>query len=144
MQQIVIGGCDRTAELLEPMAGAVRAMEERKDSVFLPEHVSALRLACVRSGTELALEYARLIRYSQHVDPGAFCLPPPRGAKGRVMHALRMVLWKVLRYQHERMFFRQNLVNSHLTGLLELQARELRLLRSEVDQLRVGKGPPGS
>ena len=137
--QILIDGHDRTAEFAKSMAAAVQAMEQRKDSVFLPPHLSALRLREARSGAELGSLYADILRYRCHVDPSAFFLPPPRTLRQRAMNLLRRLLWKVLRYQHERMFFRQNLINSHLTGLLDLQARELQALRGELAELRRGK-----
>ncbi len=138
-KQILIGGRDQTADFAVPMAAAVQAMEQRKDSVFLPPHMSALRLREARSGAELVSLYADILRYRHHIDPSALDLPPPRNLRQRAMNLIRRLLWKVLRYQHERMFFRQNLVNSHLTGLLDLQARELQALRVELAELRRGK-----
>jgi hypothetical protein len=140
--QILIGGHDRTAALAAPMAEAVAEMERRKDSVFLPSHMSSLRLREARNGPELMSIYADLLRYRHHVDPAVFVLPPARSGRGRVVNLVRRLFWKILRHQHERMFFRQNLINSHLTGLLDIQAREIRDLRNELELLRKGRGSP--
>jgi hypothetical protein len=137
--QILIGGREVTPDFAPAMNAAVRQMEQRKDSVFLPPHMSALRLRTARSGSELGATYADLLRYRHHVNPAAFFLPPARNLRERVLNGMRRLLWKVLRYQHERLFFRQNLINSHFTGLLDLQARELQALRAEVESLRPGK-----
>lgn len=139
--QILVAGRDRTAELSAPLAVLVREMEQRGASVFLPHDRSSLRLRDATSGPELMSLYAEQLRYRQHVDISTTILPPTRGACGWLINRVQVLLWRVMRYQHQRAFFRQNLINSHLLGLLEMQIRELRALRSEVESLRKGKEP---
>ena len=122
--QILVAGRDRTAELSAPLAVLVREMEQRGASVFLPHDRSSLRLRDATSAPELMSLYADQLRFRHHVDL-----------------ATTVLLWRILRYQHQRAFFRQNLINSHLVGLLDMQTRELRALRSEVEALRKGKEP---
>lgn len=139
--QILVAGRDRTAELSAPLAVLVREMEQRGASVFLPHDRSSLRLRDATSAPELMSLYADQLRFRHHVDLATTVLPPARGACGRLINRVRVLLWRILRYQHQRAFFRQNLINSHLVGLLDMQTRELRALRSEVEALRKGKEP---
>lgn len=121
-------------------------MEATRDCVFLPENMSALRLRDARDEDEYGRLFARLLHYRNHVDTQAFHVARRDGFVGGLLAKLRLKLWRVLRYQHDRMFFRQNLVNSHMTALLEAQAscfsREIEQLRARIDAMEERPGSP--
>jgi hypothetical protein len=76
-----------------------------------------------------------MIRRKSHVDTLKLDIARRPGFMGALMQRSRLFLWKLLRYQHNRIVTRQNLVNTQLTATLEFQLEEIRRLRSRVDEL---------
>lgn len=88
---------------------------------FFPASISALRLRDAPSEAAYLSTFAELVRHRQHTDTRSLPLPRRPGVKGWFAGKLRTALWRVLRYQHDRMSFRQNLVNSNFAMLLDLE-----------------------
>ncbi len=59
--------------------------------------------------------------------------PPAKGPKGRLLEALRRVLWSLMRWPHDWAAFQQNAVNEQAIKALVL---EVRLRRREGEALR--------
>ena len=139
--KIVIANRDRTAEL-EP---ALRAEADRRladpGHVQLPPELHALSLREARDEADFLERWSAQVRRKSHVDTLKFDIPRRPGALGSLFQRVRVVLWKALRYQHNRVVSLQNLVNSHLVATLEFQADEIRRLRARLDELeRKGRG----
>jgi hypothetical protein len=68
-----------------------------------------------------------------------FHIPRGRGAAARVLQKIKTWLWKLLRYQHDRMAYQANAVNAQVVGALgllhEQTATELESLRRRVAAL---------
>ena len=118
----------------------------RKPTVIPPE-ISALRLSGVASEAEYLEHLLRLMRYRDGVDTRPFRIPRRPGFLGAVVARFKIMLWSLLRYQHDRLTFRQNLINSTLTSALEfehqLQEREVAGLKrrlAEVEARLAGTG----
>jgi hypothetical protein len=109
-------------------------MAARKECIFLPPSISALRLRDARDEREYVDILTELVRLRHHIDTLDFRPPRRPGLLGAIMGRLRMLLWRLLRYQHDRMAFRQNQVNSCLMALIEFQGLELQRLRRHVQQ----------
>lgn len=137
---ILIAGKDCTQNLSPAMSEATVRMHSLGECYYLAPHMSSLRLRDARNESELVAIYAELMRFRHHVGFSDLRPSAPRNLRDRILNTLRGFLWKLLLYQHEKSFFRQNLINSHFTGLLELQARhfarEIARLQSEVAALR--------
>jgi hypothetical protein len=99
----------------------------------LPEEISALALSRTKSAEDYLGELTRLLRYREGVDTRSFHIPVRPGPCGRMIGRVKQGLWKLLRYQHERMAFRQNLINAQLTSALEF---EIVQRRQETDDLK--------
>lgn len=127
--KIEIAGQDRTAEWKPALDTETARMAERGECVFFPPEISALRLRGAKNEAEYLDALTDLVRRRHHIDTLGFRVPRRAGAAGAVMGKIRSFLWKLLRYQHDRMAYRQNLVNSHLMALLEMQGREIAHLR---------------
>ena len=69
-------------------------------------------------------ELLRLLRYRDNVDTLPFEIPRKRGWVGALTAQLKRALWKVLRYQHDRVTSRQNLINHLYTNALECEHRQ--------------------
>lgn len=93
---------------------------------FHAPEISALRLGETADAEEYLREFMRLLRSRDAVDTLPFAAPRRPGLFGALMARFRCLLWRLLRYQHDRIAFRQNMVNFLLRHALELeiQARE--------------------
>lgn len=104
-----------------------------------PAATSALRVASARSSAEALQIWINLLPYREHVGLETFDIPARPGWRGRLTRGLRSVLWRLLRYQHERICFRQNLVNSHLVAALAFErahfSEEIAKLQARIDAI---------
>ena len=80
--------------------------------------------------------YLRLLRLRTAVRTDAFRVPRRPGPLGRLLGVVRLVAWRMLRYQHDRMFFKQNTVNALLAEAVRELAEEHRRMRGEIDERR--------
>jgi len=74
-----------------------------------------------------------LLRDRSVVDTKSFDFPRKPGLCGSLMYYLRAVLWKLLRYQHDRMSSRQNRINGLIISSLEERTNALQV---EIDVLK--------
>ena len=137
--KIIVAGQTRTADL----GAAVRADAARRPvgpkPGTLPESISALRLRQMASEADYLAELLRLLRYRDNVDTLPFDIPRKTGLAGGAMARFRAVLWKLLRYQHDRISGRQNMINNLYSSALEFEhqqhQRELCELRDRLARL---------
>ena len=67
------------------------------------------------------------------VRTGVYYISARPGWKGRLMTWLKTMMWRKLRYQHDRIAFQQNLINELNVQALE---RQNTVLTQEIEQLR--------
>jgi hypothetical protein len=134
--KLSVAGQDRTHDLGRELRRQAEGMEGmaagRKLAPFPPE-ISALSLARAQSEAEYLDRLIGLIRCRNATDTLDFAIPRKAGAAGLFMARLKALLWKLLRYQHDRIAFRQNLINTQLTSAL---AFEVAQRRKETDDLK--------
>ncbi len=97
------GGRRRTPPRIAPAIGALALREARTEAAFLGE-------------------WRRLLRYRDGVDTLAFEIPRRPSPAGWLLAGFKRLLWTLLRYQHDRIVFRQNLINHALVSSLEFEA----------------------
>ncbi|HMP72944.1 MAG TPA: hypothetical protein PKE55_06720 [Kiritimatiellia bacterium] len=146
-KQVWIAGGEAFADVggeVSARADRVRGDERLKP---LPPELHARYLAGSQDEGEYARRLFELVRRKAHVDTLGFEPPHRNSWLGRILGRLRGVVWRGLRYQHERMAFRQNLVNSHLLGVIEANhaalVKEVAELRAKVSQ-REGDAKEGA
>lgn len=130
--KIIISGQDRTAELEPDIREQAARCRAHPESVHLPKELSALSLWGARDEDDFTGRYVRLAQIKQHTDTLRFHIPRKPGPLGAAMAAFRRFLWKLLRYQHDRMAFRQNIINTQFATSLELQQDETEALRARI------------
>lgn len=136
--KIQVAGKDRGAEL-----GALirerAAGRDPKAVAAIPDDINVLALARTRNESDYLAELIRLTRYRDGVDTYDFDIPRKPGLMGLLMAGFRAFLWKLLRYQHDRMAFRQNLINHQFSSVLEFEAawfrREAEAMKTAVAEL---------
>lgn len=136
---ITVAGRDRTADLGAAITAAAVEREKDPRCAFLPQRESALSLGGTGNVGEYLDCMVRLIRAKNHVLTLDFDLPRRRGLIGAIQAWFRRLAWRLLRYQHDRITFRQNLINSQLVSALEFCLEEIRALR-EREARREGRG----
>jgi len=113
---------------------------------------SALCLKTAQDRDEYMAHYCRLLRLRNALSTESFPIPGKPGAAGTLLRRVKAFLWKLLRYQHDRMAFQQNTINELVVSAVDFQRdaaqhsharleRRIRDLESEVARLR-GTPPP--
>ena len=119
--KITIAGQDRTADVGQAIRAWLPQYQDRPRPALVPPEISALRLGGCASEAEYEARYLNLMRYRDNVDTLPYHMPRRPGVIGAVMLQVRRGLWRFLRYQHERITFRQNLINRMFTSGLEFE-----------------------
>lgn len=145
--KISIAGKDRTADLGRAIASeAARLKADGSVGSLSPEH-SALRLKETSGRADYLRRYIELLRLRHGTRTTDYYIPRGPGLRGRMAVAMKTFLWKLLRYQHDRMSFQQNLVNELAIDALEFQhdqvERELAELNHRIEDLE-RKSPGGA
>lgn len=148
--KLIVAGQDRTQDLGQTLRHEAEAME-RMDSSRKPAEISsgisALALRHATSDADYLNELIRLLRYRHGVDTLDFKIPGRRGPRGWLMIRIKKALWKLLRYQHDRIAFRQNWINAMLFSTLEFEIaarrKEVAELSRQVAQLEQQSGGKG-
>lgn len=122
-----IAGQDKTNDLGQALRQRAEIMARGATSrrlAPLASEISALVLTRSKSDAEYLDHLIRLIRYRDAVDTLDFDIPRKPGLAGLIMTHLKTFLWKLLRYQHDRIVFRQNLINTQLANALEFEVSQ--------------------
>jgi hypothetical protein len=131
-RRVRVAGRDGTedlgAELARDAAGRMLACGRPPR----PRHLSALSLAASADEGAFLDGFIGQVRSKDQVDVGTFETVPKPGLKGKIFHAARMLMWRVLRYQHERLFARQNTINAYLAEAIAFEREQA---RREIDAL---------
>ena len=122
-----VAGQDRTHDLGRELRRQAAVMEREKSSLKpKPELVAPdiIPLARAQSEAEYLDQLIGLIRCRNAVGTLDFAIPRKSGIVGWFITRLKALLWKLLRYQHDRIAFQQNLINAHLTDALEYEVTQ--------------------
>ena len=141
---VTINGQDRTAELREKIQCLFLERAGGPEPSGVSPPISASTLRGMKSEAEFQETLLRLLPYRDNVGTGPFDIPRRPGAAGALWARFKTMLWRLLRYQHDRITFRQNLINSLFSNALEfehrLRGRELDELRRRVAELEARQG----
>lgn len=135
--KVWVNGRDRTADIGEAICESALAREKRGPvpNKISPD-LSAMMLRNAQDDVEYRREFLRLLRYRDNVDTLDFSIPRKPGLLGALSARFKSLLWRMLRYQHDRISFRQNLINNCYTGLFEMEIqqrdKEIAGLRSRI------------
>lgn len=160
MIKITVAGVDKTAYLNDTLAQAsserrkklaARGRDDIADLIERQEHILALR-DCV-SEREFLKQLFWLMQTAPQTHTGAFDVPGHRGWTGRMLIFARKCLWRIFRYQHDRMAFQQNAVNQQLTSAIrylehlhtrEMEEASLQIkdISARLEKLEKNKGEP--
>jgi hypothetical protein len=145
--KLIIAGKDRSSDLGQQMADRAKQRVQSNSISFLSPQHSALRLKEEITSEGYLGQYIQLLRIRHGVSTAPFAVPARAGLSGRIMAMVRRFLWRLLRYQHDRTTFQQNLINELLIDGIEMQQKmmqdkterimkRMETLEAEVKRLR--------
>ena len=145
---ITVAGKDRAGELGRTLAEeGARLKSAGSIGALAPQHC-ALALKEFTDRDDYMRRFIGLLQLRHGVRTADFYIPRGPGLRGRVALAVKTFLWKLLRYQHDRITFQQNLINELTLDALEFQqdrlGRELAELRQRVAGLESGRAKGGA
>jgi len=121
--KLIIAGKDKSSDLGYQIADRAKKLEQNNFVNLLSPQHSALRLKKEVTSAEYLGQFIQLLRIRHGVNTAPFKVPARTGLSGRIMAMLRRFLWKLLRYQHDRITFQQNLINELLIDGIEMQQK---------------------
>ncbi|MDD4870172.1 MAG: hypothetical protein PHR77_06395 [Kiritimatiellae bacterium] len=144
---LIIAGKDRTSDIGQQIVNRAKQRVQNSPVPFLSPQHSALCLKDEITADGYLKQFVRLLKMRHGASTAPFPIPARAGLSGRIMAVLRRVLWKLLRYQHDRITFQQNLINELFITGIEIQqktiqgkmdgiSKRLETLESEVKRLR--------
>ena len=150
--KLSVAGQDRTHDLGRELRRQAAVMErgaanhKPKPALIAPDIIP---LARAQSEAEYLDQLIGLIRSRNAVDTLDFAIPRKSGVVGLFMTRLKALLWKFLRYQHDRMAYQQNLINGLHGSALEYEIAFRQKAVADLDQrlkcleLQLASLPPG-
>ncbi len=131
--KIIVANKDRTSDLGAEIQQSARARRRGRAPEIISREISALNLLKAGSEHDYMRELIRLLRYRDAFDTLDFDIPRKPGLIGLVSARLKMFLWKFMRFQSDRIAFRQNLINGMFTSALEF---EMTIREQEIAELK--------
>lgn len=119
--RLLINGRDRSEDVGEQLIETARQRPDCGLSRQIAEETDVLTLKSTGRITAYLDRHIELLRSRNCVDTAHFDFPARPGLMGCLMYLIRRFLWKVLRYQHDRMAFHQNSINVQLAYELEFE-----------------------
>ena len=135
--KILIAGQDCTKTLGEDIRQRADQLKKLKDRAAPPKvsaEIGALALGRAFSDADYLNHFVRLLRYRDAFDTYDFDVPRKPGIAGALMAKVKKALWKLLRYQHDRIAFRQNLINGLFTSAVEFEMAERKRTDDEINR----------
>ena len=131
--RVHIAGQDQTATFTSLYGGRYESLMADQRLKVKSGALDEGLLRDVTSPDALDRAFMELLRHRSQIDTLPFDFPRKPGLAGAVMFKVRAFLWKLLRYQHDRMSSRQNRVNAWMINSLEAQVATL---NDKVEDLR--------
>ena len=141
--KIAVAGKDRADDLGRQVAAdAAHLKASGSIGSLAPEH-TALRLKRSVNPDDYLYHFIELLRMRHGIRTADYYIPRGPGLRGKVAVALKTFLWKLLRYQHDRITLQQSLVNELEINAVEFQRdrlnQEVAELRRRIERLEQGQ-----
>jgi hypothetical protein len=117
--RVIVAGKDETTEI----GGELARRAGRHQGALSPWSAadSALSLANSHDSTEYLERFSKLMRLRYALCTEPFPIPGKPGLAGSLMKRLKALLWKLLRYQHDRMAQQQSAINELVISAQDFQ-----------------------
>jgi hypothetical protein len=131
--KIIVAGKDETAVLgsqIKQLALQRKVLHKPK---WISPDISAVSLEKAKTEKEYLDKLVRLAFYRDGVGINRINFSRRKGCFGFLVYKFRRILWRVLRYQYDAIFYRQNAVNNVFTSLHEFEVNEF---QKEIQSLK--------
>lgn len=133
--KITVAGQDRSSDLGQAVAAeAARLQAAGGIGALAPDH-TALRLKVDDPRQDYLGKFIDLLRIRHGIRTTDYYIPRGPGLRGKVAVAVKTFLWKLLRYQHDRITYQQNAVNELTINALEFQQARIAELERRLARL---------
>jgi len=126
--RLTVANSDVTDGLGQEVSSSARAMVAAKGRdelpIFLQVQDSVLSLRSAKNEADYLDKLTTLMLSRTGIGTLDFHIPRRPGFVGNCGAALKRLLWKLLRYQHDRVAFQQNCINIQLTAAIEFMRAE--------------------
>ena len=120
--KITVGGMDRSGDVVpQIVAEAAQLTATRAIGMLAPDH-TALRLKASADLDDYVGRFVDLLRIRHGIRTADYYIPRGPKLRGKLAAAMKNSLWKLLRYQHDRIAFQQGAANELAINALEFQA----------------------
>jgi len=116
---LTIAGQDRSLDIGADLTRRA-ARHQGALSPWAPQD-SALSLRQSGSPSDYLARYVKLLQLRHALSTETFTIPGKPGVAGTLLRQIKGFLWKLLRYQHDRMAFQQNVINELAISALDFQ-----------------------
>ena len=127
--KLQVAGKDRSDDLGREIAGAA-ARPDHGLARHIAYEMDVLGLRTAPCEEEYLDRHVKILRARNQVDPSSFAGSVSCG----IMDRIRRFLWKLLRYQHDWMSFRQNSINVQLSYELEFEKEDRKKQVAELER----------
>lgn len=129
---LIIAGKDRSSDIGEDLTRRA-ARHQGALSRWSPQD-SALSLKESRDAGDYLGRYCKLLRLRFALSTEPFAIPGKPGAAGTLLRKVKAFLWKLLRYQHDRMAYQQNAINELVISSVDFQRAASRDTQASLEQ----------
>lgn len=130
---IWVAGQDDTKALRDDIDRRANAMHNSDYEAMLDGESGILDLRDADNGEAYLTRLLGLLRRRFDVNPALYTQPRTPGLKGRCSYALRLFLWRLLRYQHFWHTFHQNGINAAQAEALVFENEERKQRIAELE-----------
>ncbi len=137
--KVWVAGEEVTGALGESVKERASNLRSAEYDLLLEREGDVLKLRDATTTDDHLERYITLMRRRFDVDPAFYTQPRTPGLKGTISYTIRMFLWRLLRYQHFWMAFRQNGINAMHAEAVDFEhqerQRQVAELKARVKQL---------
>lgn len=130
---IWVAGQDDTKTLRDDINRRANAMHNADYEAMLDGESGICDLRDATNGETYLTRLLGLLQRRFDVNPALYTQPRTPGLKGRLSYALRLFLWRLLRYQHFWHTFHQNGINAAQTEALVFENEERKQRIAELE-----------
>jgi hypothetical protein len=134
-----LNGIDVTDSLGASVSAQASTLENKEFTDLLQGEAEILSLRDSKDNGEYLSRYIKIVRKRQGVNPALYSQPRTPGLKGSISYMIRILLWRILRYQHFWLAFHQNAINAMHAETLDFEhqerSRQAKEMESRIDHL---------
>lgn len=131
--KVWIAGEEATGSLGKSVEDRAASLQNTEYEILLEREADVLKLRDAETTADHLKRYIALMRRESDVDPARYAQPRTPGLKGAISYSIRMFLWRLLRYQHFWMAFRQNGINAMQAEALDFEQQERQRQTAELE-----------